>query len=174
MSILNPEKKIIIPERKLKQIQPMQRAKFRPDVPERKIDYRLKAKYAEPTGLGDTLCLETCFGRLFRSDEGCVRDQTDEFIYLYQSMCKTFDDNPISENRGILEFNELYFTYGLLPIASVPIWGYPIMEGYHPKLSCNIELRTDDHLASEYGEPYVRIEFPEEAWPEICAYEFND
>lgn len=164
MAIETIERKIVLPKKKLKQVQNVQKCK--PKNIQVGINYKLKAMTAEQTGLGNDLILETSFGRLFRSDEECVRDEVNEFIYLYKAMCHDYDDDPRPENRAILEINELYYSLGILPLMSKVTYGFPITQEYRVPMEIDMEHITDDHLAAKFGEPYFRIEFREGSYPE--------
>lgn len=139
-----------------------------------KIDEKLarqKALAAEPTGKGNLLIIDGFFGRMFRSDEGCVRDELDEYCRQYTENCRRLDEDPAHEYYEVLSWNDLYALHGIIPGMVQDQWGYANSDDYRVELSFNIDYITEGKWVDLLGEPYL-IYYPMEwCYPDPCYLE---
>ena len=139
-----------------------------------KIDEKLarqKALAAEPTGKGDLLIIDGFFGRMFRSDEGCVRDEIDEFCRQYDEMCRQLDEDPAHEYVEVLSWNDLYRLHGIIPGIAQDQWGYANSEDYRVHMKFEIKYVTEGPWVDLFGEPFLFYEPREQCYPDPCYLE---
>lgn len=130
-----------------------------------------KVLFAEPTGKGNLLIIEGFFGRMFRSDEGCVHDEIEEYCRQYQEMCQRLDEDPAHDYHEVLSFNDLYSLHGIFPSIAGDQWGYTNSEDWRVNLDFKIELITDSELSQKIKEPYIYYEPYEWSYPDPCYLE---
>ena len=139
-----------------------------------KIDEKLarqKALAAEPTGKGNLLIIDGFFGRMFRSDEGCVRDEIDEFCRQYYEICRRLDEDPAGQYFEVMSWNDLYALHGIIPGMAQDEWGYSNSEDYRVDMKFNIDYVTEGKWVDLLGEPYL-IYYPMEwCYPDPCYLE---
>ena len=95
--------------------------------PKLETDWFKKAELAEPTGMGDTLCIEGYFGRVFRSDRQLVEEILAEQCDMYDRMCERFDKAKENEKEAVMEvlcWNDLYRMLNLIPSIAGDSYGY--------------------------------------------------
>ena len=126
-----------------------------------------KLQTVEETGLGNTLCYEAYGGRLFRSDEGAVREAVDKFIEDYVRSCQNLDEDPAHRYYEVYNFNDLYSLLGILPTHFGDRWGYTNSEDYRMSLGFDITYVDDlkDTYFEEIGEPVLVIEPYSDCYP---------
>lgn len=144
-----------------------------------RIDYKAKAVAAEPTGTGNTLCLDTLFGRLFRADEKFVEKCLLEYQGEYEHACKIMNedlemqrqkgkDPPLPTCYLVMSYNELYEKLKLIPSAIGDDWGYTNSEDYQVDLFFEYYLHTNDDYTLKYGEPVFTFSPCVGAYPDPC------
>lgn len=92
-----------------------------------------KAQYAEVTGLGEHLCIEGYFGRIFRSDPALIEEALCEYGDMYQRMCNRYDEAPENNKADVAEvmcWNDLYRMLNLIPSIAGDQYGYVNSEDY--------------------------------------------
>ncbi len=124
---------------------------------------RQKALMAEPTGKGNLLVIDGFFGRMFRSDEGCVREENDEFIRQYNDICRRFDEDPAHQYFEVMNWNDLNMLHGIVPGLGQDGWGYTNSEDYRVELKFRYEYVTEGEWVDKFGEPYLIF------WPCECC-----
>ena len=130
-----------------------------------------KALAAEPTGKGNTLIIDGFFGRMFRSDEGCVRDEIDEFCRQYEEICRRLDEDPAHQYYEVLSWNDLYALHGIIPGMVQDQWGFTNSEDYRVDMDFGIEYITEGEWVDKLGEPYL-LYYPKEwSYPDPCYME---
>lgn len=130
-----------------------------------------KAVAAEPTGKGDLLVIDGFFGRMFRSDEGCVRDELDEYCRQYNEICKRLEEDPAHEYYEVLNYNDLYGLHGIIPSVAGNLYGYTNSEDYSVDLKFDIEYITEGEWVDKFGEPYLYYQPKEWCYPDPCYME---
>lgn len=125
-----------------------------------------KAMAAEPTGKGNLLVVDGFFGRMFRSDEGCVRDEIDEFCREYNEMCRQLDEDPAHQYVEVLSWNDLYRLHGIIPAVAQDVWGYTNSEDYRVHMQFEFTYVTEGKWAELFGEPFLLYEPREQCYPE--------
>ena len=139
-----------------------------------KIDEKMskvKAAAAEPTGKGNLLVIDGFFGRMFRSDEGCVRDEIDEFCRQYNEMCMKLDEDPAHQYFEVMNWNDLYALHGIIPGIAQDQWGYTNSEEYRVQMDFDIDYVTKGPWVEKFGEPYLYYEPKEWCYPDPCYME---
>ena len=139
-----------------------------------KIDEKMakvKAAAAEPTGKGDLLIIDGFFGRMFRSDEGCVRDELNEFCRQYNEMCRQLDEDPAHQYFECMNWNDLYALHGVIPSIVGDQWGYSNSEDYRVEMDFQVSFVTDNDWVEKFGEPYLYYEPYEWCYPDPCYLE---
>ena len=145
---------------------------FHIQKPKKDVDYKLKAAYAEPTGKGDLLIIEGFFGRMFRSDEGCVRDELDEFSRKYHEICQRYDDDPAHEYYEVMSYDELFYLHGLIPAVGPTGWGYTNTPDYRvSSIDFDVYLVTEGEWVDKLGEKYLYYCPKEYCTPDPCYLE---
>ena len=129
------------------------------------------AKFAEPTGKGELLCVDGFFGRMFRSEEGCVRDELDEYVRSYNEMCQMLNEDPAHQYYEVLNYNDLYSLLGILPSVAGDQWGYTNSEDYRVDLGFDVVMVTEGEWVDKLGEPYLYFEPAEGSGPDPCYLE---
>ena len=132
---------------------------------------RKKAVAAEPTGKGDLLIIDGFFGRMFRSDEGCVRDELDEFCREYNEYCRRLDEDPAGEYFEVMNWNDLYSLHGIIPSIAGNQWGYSNSEEYRVEMGFRVDYVTEGEWVKKLGEPYLYYEPYEWCYPDPCYME---
>lgn len=132
---------------------------------------RQKALAAEPTGKGDLLIIEGFFGRMFRSDEGCVRDELEEYCRQYKEICRRLDEDPAHQYFEVMSWNDLNALHGVIPSVAGDYWVYANSEDYRVELDFDIYLMTEGEWVEKLGEPYLYYEPYEWCYPDICYME---
>ena len=130
-----------------------------------------KAIAAEPTGKGDLLVIDGFFGRMFRSDEGCVRDELDEYCRQYNEICRRLEEDPAHEYYEVLNYNDLYGLHGIIPSVAGNLYGYTNSEDYSVDLAFDIEYITEGEWVDKFGEPYLYYQPKEWCYPDPCYME---
>lgn len=154
MSIVNAKKK------KLRLVKPLLPIEPSYDL----IDFKVKACYAEPTGTGNTLCLDDFFGRLFRADvefvENCLKEFQDEYAQACKRMTEDCDmqrragkDPPIPQCLEVTNWNDLYDKLHLIHSTIGDSWGYTNSEDCQTDLIIDYTFHKDDAIAVKWGEP---------------------
>ena len=134
--------------------------------------YHAKAIAAEPTGKGDTLIIEGFFGRMFRSDVGCVEDELEQFVSMYEDICQKFDEDPAHEFYEVMSYNDLYSLHGLMPGAAQGSWGYTNTKDYRVlPLEFRTTYVTEGAWVDLFGEPYFYYCPKEHCVPDPCYLE---
>lgn len=135
-------------------------------------DWKKKAKYAEPTGMGDLLCYETWFGRIFRSDEDFVRDVVAEFCEEYKEMCMKMDEDPAHQYFEVTSYDDLFNMLHLMPGYGPEGWGYSNTEDYRVNLEFDILRHTvGSSLYEKFGEDVLTITPRDYCAPDPCYLE---
>lgn len=62
----------------------------------------------EDTGLGNDICIDAFFGRVFLSDAGAVHEINEAFSDEYELMCRAVDEDPAGEFNDVLNYNDFY------------------------------------------------------------------
>ena len=130
-----------------------------------------KAIAAEPTGKGDLLIIDGFFGRMFRSDEGCVRDELDEYCRQYNEICRRLEEDPAHEYYEVLNYNDLYGLHGIIPSVAGNLYGYTNSEDYSVDLKFDIQYITEGEWVDMFGEPYLYYQPYEWCYPDPCYME---
>lgn len=130
-----------------------------------------KAIAAEPTGKGNLLVIDGFFGRMFRSDEGCVRDELDEYCRQYNEICRRLEEDPAHEYYEVLNYNDLYGLHGIIPSVAGNLYGYTNSEDYSVDLKFDIEYITEGEWVDKFGEPYLYYQPKEWCYPDPCYME---
>ena len=139
---------------------------------ERWPNLKEKVRYAEPTGKGNLLVLDGFLGRMFRSDEGCVRDEINEFIRKYNEICMRLDEDPAHMCFDTMSWNDLYMLHGLVPSIAGDTFGYTNLEDYRVGLKFDIYMVEDGQsIMGNLGEPYLYYEPCSFCQPEMCYRE---
>lgn len=171
--------KIIVPQKRLIRVKPMQVASPWIGM-ERRLNFREKADFAEPTGKGSLLCVEGSFGRMFLSDEDCVRDELNQYQEMYQEMCDAYDERTekgesTDDMQLALSQNDLYLLHGMIPSLAGDLYAHSIVEEYRVNLRFDIKMITEGEWAERFGRPYLYYEclpdcFPYPLYLEDCFY----
>ena len=135
------------------------------------VHMKQKAVCAEPTGKGNLLILDAYFGRMFRSDEGCVRDELDEYCRLYYELCRKLDEDPAHQYYEVLSWNELYSLHGIIPSIAGDSFGYTNTDDYRVELDFDVGLITDGEWVEKLGEPFLCYQPFEWCYPNPCYME---
>lgn len=125
----------------------------------------------EETGKGNLLCYEAYGGRLFRSDEGAVREAVEKFIDDYSTACLRSAEDPASVYVEVFSFNDLYNLFGILPTHFGDLFGYSSTPDAVQDLKFRVELCSpkDNFIAEQFGEDVLVIE-PFDAYAYPCEY----
>lgn len=128
-----------------------------------RIDYKAKAIAAEPTGTGNTLCLEKPFGRLFRADEKFVEKKILEYQEEYRQACKRMNEEEENHEKTglpipldvymVISWNDLYEKLNLIPSEMGDAYGYTNSSGAQVDLYFEYYFHTNDDYSEKYGEP---------------------
>lgn len=133
---------------------------------------RKKAVSAEPTGKGDLLVVNGWTGRMFRSDEGCVRDELKEFNRKYLEDCARYDEDPAHMYCEVMNWNDLYYLHGLIPIEGGDHEGWTNSEDYRvSSIDFNCKMVTEGDWVNLLGEPYLYYSPKEWCYPDPCYME---
>lgn len=162
-------------DKKIRQVKPL--LVIEPNIS--RIDYKAKAVAAEPTGTGDTLCLDELFPRLFRADIKFVEKMLLEYQNEYAQMCRRMNedlemqrqagiDPPLPHYYEVLNYNDLYNKLLLIPSPIGDAWGYTNSEDYQVDLSFDYYFHTDDEYSKRYGEPVFTFCPRIGAYPDPC------
>ena len=163
---MKSESGLIVPKRSIK-IVPMMVLK-----PMQSINYHEKAIAAEPTGKGEVLCIEGFFGRMFRSDPGCVRDELDKYSEKYREICDRYDEDPAHEYYEVLNWNDLYYLHGIIPSIAGGNWGYTNTPDYRcSDIVFDSEYVEDGEWYDMFGEAYFYYNPREYSVPMECYME---
>lgn len=130
-----------------------------------------KAVAAEPTGKGDLLVIEGYFGRMFRSDEGCVRDELEEYCREYREICRRLAEDPAHQYYEVLNYNDLYGLHGIIPSIAGNQYGYTNSEDYSVELEFKVDYISEGEWVDKFGEPYLYYEPEEWCYPDPCYME---
>lgn len=130
-----------------------------------------QASCAEKTGKGDLLVIDGFLGRMFRSDEGCVRDELNEFIRRYNESCMRLDEDPAGEYFEVMNWNDLYTLHGLIPNIAGDMFGYTNSEDYRVDLAFDVRMVEDGEFTERFGEKYLYYEPMEFCLPDPCYKE---
>lgn len=131
-------------------------------VPVRKTESELsntkiKGLYTiEDTGLGDDLCIDVFFGRVFLSDAGVVKDVLENFSKEYQLMCLNADEDPdnIMNAPEILSYNDLYERLNLGGTMVGYGYGWPTAADYrYSSIDWEERWIINGYYPSIYGRP---------------------
>lgn len=162
-------------DKKIRQVKPL--LVIEPNISH--IDYKAKAVAAEPTGTGNTLCLDTLFGRLFRADERFVEKMLLEYQSDYEQACKIMNedlelqrqagiDPPLPHYYQVMSYNDLYEKLKLIPSVIGNDWGYTNSDDYQVDLFFEYYLHTDDDYTLKFGEPVFTFCPCVGAYPDPC------
>ena len=173
MSIANAKNK------KIRQVKPLLVIEPNLDV----IDYKAKAIAAEPTGTGDTLCLDECFGRLFRASttfvEKCILEYQNEYEQSKKRMEEDLEmqmqanmEHPECRLREFKTWNQLYEKLKLIPSTIGDQYAYSNLEECQVDLYFEYYFHTNDDYSKKFGEPIFVFGPCVGAYPE--RYDIDD
>lgn len=163
---MKSESGLIVPKRSLK-IVPMMSLKPKPGV-----SYREKALAAEPTGKGDVLCIEGFFGRIFRSDPDCVKDELEQYSQRYIEMCEKSDEDPAHKYYEVMNWNDLYYLHNVVPSIAGGCWGYTTSDDWRvPSIDWDMEYVEKGEWFEMFGEPYFYYNPKQYSVPFECYLE---
>lgn len=128
--------------------------------PKKYLNWHGKHPSIEDTGKGDTLCYETWGGRLFFSDPGAVKEETQKFVDDYKENCKRSEEDPAGIFFDVANFNDLYSLYGILPTHLGDAWGYNSSVDYAQDIDFAITLVKpgENEIADLFGREVLIIE----------------
>lgn len=160
---------VIVPQKRLRKIKPLVVAKPRSDV-----DWVRKAELAEPTGMGDILCIEGYFGRPFRSDPELVDDILCEFADMHDRMCQRFDEAEDGQKQyEVMCWNDLYRMLNLIPSTAGDQYGYVNSEDYRVD-GIDFETKWIDQgeWVDCFREPFYYFRPKDGCGPDPCYLEY--
>ena len=143
--------------------------------PPKLFDWHGKLPTIEETGKGDLLCYETWGGRLFRDGEESVRKGVDEFVSDYQAACERAAADPTGMSVEVMNFNDLYNKFGILPTALGDAWGYNSDPDRVQDVRFRVEMiyPSTNFIAEQFGEQMLIIEpYYEDSYPDYFYREF--
>jgi len=165
---------LLIPKqhKRIRLVKPIVVAKPRKDDFEAEIWHK-KAQYAEITGLGEHLCIEGYFGRMFRSDPQLVEEALCEFGDMYQRMCDRFDKDPNdAQNWEVLCWNDLYRMLNLIPSMAGDQYGYVNSEDYRVEMDFETKDIDQGEWVDLFREPYFYFAPTFGCYPDPCYLEY--
>lgn len=137
--------------------------------PKKYFNWHGKLPSVEETGKGDLLCYEAWGGRLFRSDEGAVREAVDKFVDDYRMGRMRTEEDPAHVYMEVYNFNDLYYLLGILPTHFGDAFGYTTVEDYAQDITFRVEFiyPSENEIAEQFGEPILVIEpVDDESYPQ--------
>lgn len=133
---------------------------------------RKKAVSAEPTGKGDLLVVNGWTGRMFRSEEGCVRDELEEFNRKYQEDCRRLDEDPAHEYYEVTNWGDLYCLHGIIPMEGSSHEGWTNDEDHRvASIDFDCYMVTEGEWVERLGEPYLYYCPRDYCLPDPCYME---
>ena len=104
----------------------------------------------EETGRGKQLFFDTSGGRIFRDDEGALKESIDVFIENYEADCRRFDEDPAHIYIvDVHNYNEIYSLIGITPSDYGAANGWTNVDGYRCD---NMEFRFHTMQEDEKSE----------------------
>lgn len=128
----------------------------------------------EETGRGNLLCYEAYGGRLFRSDEGAVREAVEKFVADYKQACQMLDEDPAHVFFEVYNFNDLYMLLGICQTHFGDQWGYTNVEDWRvDDLDFDVYILEDTAgtMFEKFNEPVLIIEPGVNSYPMECYRE---